>query len=48
MAAKPIEMDDDNFFMSLAFLTSDRSKDPVTQVRKIKKFLTSICYAIIH
>ena len=37
MAASATEMDDDNFFMSLAFLTSDRSKDPVTQVRKQKR-----------
>lgn len=26
------KLDDDQFFMALAFLTSDRSKDPVTQV----------------
>ena len=27
-------MEDDNFFMALAFLTAERSKDPLTQVNK--------------
>ena len=26
-------MDDDEFFMAVAFLTAERSKDPITQVR---------------
>ena len=28
-------MDDDEFFMAVAFLTAERSKDPITQVRRM-------------